>query len=211
MWNQIWVSERTNRFKELDTGGEEQGKQNSWNLICIIFMYDFKQNTILTKVCVCVGSEFLYVYFHETVDVMLIPSYSGWGVIIRLSRSMDITIKECAYCLLTESVVLIVLLQCSIALIHSSAIICDTLHCSIGWITLLISQRGDNDGRCGDTRITQTIINAVQKGIFVFKSLSIKADRGHIAHFLLGRLLRGCPSLEYITNDEKIYGNLTFW
>ena len=57
-------------------------------------------------------------------------------------------------------------------------------------------------GGVGTQGPTQTIINAVQKGIFVFKSLSIKADRGHIAHFLLGRLLRGCPSPEYITNDE---------
>ena len=77
-----------------------------------------------------------------------------------------------------------------------------------------IAEKGREEimmGGVGTLGPTQTIINAVQKGIFVIKSLSIKADRGHIAHFLLGRLLRGCPSLEYITNDEKIYGNLTFW
>ena len=77
-----------------------------------------------------------------------------------------------------------------------------------------IAEKGEEEimmGGVGTQGPTQTIINAVQKGIFVFKSLSIKADRGHIAHFLLGRLLRGCPSPEYITNDEKIYGNLTFW
>ena len=65
-------------------------------------------------------------------------------------------------------------------------------------------------GSVGTQGSTQKIINAVQKRIFVFKPLSIKADRGHIAHFLWGRLLRGYPSLEYITNDEKCYGNLTF-
>ena len=45
-------------------------------------------------------------------------------------------------------------------------------------------------GSVGTGGPTQTIINAVQKRIFVFKPLSIKADSGHIAYFLLGRLLR---------------------
>ena len=39
-------------------------------------------------------------------------------------------------------------------------------------------------GGVGTQGSTQTIINAVQKRIFVLKPLPIRADRGHIAHFL---------------------------
>ena len=59
-------------------------------------------------------------------------------------------------------------------------------------------------GGVGTQGSTQTIINAVQKRIFVFKPLSIKADRGHIAHFLLGRRWASLKTLQTLRKFNEI-------
>ena len=64
-------------------------------------------------------------------------------------------------------------------------------------------------GGVGTQGSTQTIINAVQKRIFVFKSLPIsKSWLRSYCTFSFGTKMGFSQD---ITNAEKIYGNLTFW